>query len=212
MNELEEFIQENIRMNLPKRFWDAKWDIMTLKNQEIVKRYVTEAFAAKDGKGLLLYGNEGSGKTYMSAVIAKILRTKGYLIYFLSAEDITYNGLKQDFDENNTILERCHNVDLLIIDDIKPMMDRNLYSILKYRMENMLSTILTLRVRMLDLPIDDSGGRKKYSFTKYFQSYFGDIAPVVQGCILPIPIKEINYREKEQSDYARMMSLGKSAV
>ena len=50
------------RMNLPRRFWTATWNNLNVSLQEMVKKYVSEAFASKTGKGLLLYGEEGRGK------------------------------------------------------------------------------------------------------------------------------------------------------
>src|ERR1035438_10783698 len=84
------------RMNLPRRFWTATWNNLNVSLQEMVKKYVSEAFASKTGKGLLLYGEEGRGKTYISAVIAKILREKEFQIYYLSASDISGQGIRSE--------------------------------------------------------------------------------------------------------------------
>ena len=105
------------RMNLPRRFWTATWNNLNVSLQEMVKKYVSEAFASKTGKGLLLYGEEGRGKTYISAVIAKILREKEFQIYYLAASDISGQGIRKAFDDNS-IMDRALAVDLLIIDDL----------------------------------------------------------------------------------------------
>lgn len=195
------------RMNLPRRFWTATWNNLNVSLQEMVKKYVSEAFASKAGKGLLLYGEEGRGKTYISAVIAKILREKEFQIYYLSASDISGQGIRKAFDDNS-IMDRALAVDLLIIDDLNHATDKNVvYAILKYRSDNMLSTIISMRIKTKDLPVVTTKGKKKYSFPEYFERFYGELSPLVQGNILPIFINGENYRDKELNEYEKNMSI-----
>jgi DNA replication protein DnaC len=195
------------RMNIPKRFWDASFEGLREKEQDLVKKYLTEVFPKFDGKGLLLYGPEGTGKTQISCVIAKLVREKGYYVYFLPAEEATYRGLFQVFDGDAVIRDRCKTVDLLIIDDLNFASDQEtLYSLLKFRANGMLPTILTTRVSFEELPVETDGRKKQYSFKGWFDKYFPKLVPVLHGNTLPLPIQGENYREKEQKKYAEMLT------
>ena len=145
--------------------------------------------------------------TYISAVIAKILREKEFQIYYLSASDISGQGIRKAFDDNS-IMDRALAVDLLIIDDLNHATDKNVvYAILKYRSDNMLSTIISMRIKTKDLPVVTTKGKKKYSFPEYFERFYGELSPLVQGNILPIFINGENYRDKELNEYEKNMSI-----
>lgn len=85
---------------------------------EIAKKFVDnfEEFKA-DGKGLLLYGNVGRGKTYASLCIANALIDKGKYCYVTSFPAIT-RALEGTYGKKDEFLDKINSYDLVIIDDL----------------------------------------------------------------------------------------------
>lgn len=85
---------------------------------EAAKRYV-ENFAdfKKDGKGLLFYGNVGTGKTFIAACIANALVDKGIPAMVTNFARIA-NKLQESFDGRQAYLDSLNRFDLLVIDDL----------------------------------------------------------------------------------------------
>jgi DNA replication protein DnaC len=85
---------------------------------EAAKKYVEnfETFK-RQGKGLLLYGDVGTGKSFMSCCIANALLDKGYrvLVTTFSRIEKTMFGMKGDRQE---YLDSLNRYDLLVLDDL----------------------------------------------------------------------------------------------
>lgn len=88
------------------------------KIMEAVKKYVEnfEEFK-KDGKGLLFYGNVGTGKTFIAACIANALVDKGIPAMVTNFARIA-NKLQESFDGRQAYLDSLNQFDLLVIDDL----------------------------------------------------------------------------------------------
>ena len=71
----------------------------------------------KDGKGLLLYGNVGTGKTYVAAAIANALVDKGVPVLVTNFARIS-NKLQESFEGRQAYLDNLDRFDLLVIDDL----------------------------------------------------------------------------------------------
>lgn len=71
----------------------------------------------KDGRGLLLYGNVGSGKTYVAACIANALVDKGTPVMMTNFARIA-NKLQESFEGRQAYLDSLNKFDLLVIDDL----------------------------------------------------------------------------------------------
>lgn len=71
----------------------------------------------KDGKGLLLYGNVGTGKTYAAACIANALIDKGYacMVTNFSRISNTVNGM---YEGRQEYYDGLNKFPLLVIDDL----------------------------------------------------------------------------------------------
>ncbi len=120
---------------------------------EIAEKYVT-CFEDKKsiGKGLYIEGTNGTGKTHLASAIAMALINKFYSVKCQTAVALLENIKKayndySDYTEDE-ILDRFRKVDLLIIDDLGKEQVTNwgvatLYSIIDYRYNEMLPTIIT---------------------------------------------------------------------
>ena len=90
-------------------------------NPEIEKaqRYVTEwAMMKENCIGLLLWGNVGTGKTFIAACIANALIEKGVSVLMTNFSKIL-NSLSGMFDvDRNKFIESFNRYSLLIIDDL----------------------------------------------------------------------------------------------
>lgn len=118
--------EDRIRENRSRAFVEAdfagctfeKDDRLDPKISDAMKRYADnfETFR-KDGKGLLLYGGCGTGKTYFAACVANDLLDKGYRVMMTNFSYII-NVLQSGFDGRQEYLDRLCNVDLLVLDDL----------------------------------------------------------------------------------------------
>lgn len=114
---------ENLRQT---GFPDADMKNWTFANDDgsnekisaVAKNYV-ENFSEmkKRGKGLLLFGNVGTGKTFISACIANALIDKGYpcLVTNFARLVNTVSGM---YDGKQDYIDSLNNFDLLVIDDL----------------------------------------------------------------------------------------------
>lgn len=88
------------------------------KTMGIARKYVDNFDEMKKrGKGLLLYGSVGSGKTYTAACIANELIDQGHPCLVTNFARIT-NTLQGMFDGKQRYLDDFNNLDLLVIDDL----------------------------------------------------------------------------------------------
>lgn len=132
----------------------------------------------EDGSNLLLYGDTGVGKTFLSTCIARQLLDGGHSVLYLSAIDL-FERLGHSYDEEdaeNYILD-C---DLLIIDDlgtelINAYTNSKLFMCINERILNNRSTIISTNLSPKDLMVTYS----ERIFSRISQSYkflklFGD--------------------------------------
>lgn len=85
---------------------------------EIAKRYVKNFDRIYDeGKGLLMYGGVGGGKSFMAACIANALIDKGKSCMMTNFARIA-NELSENFNKRQSYLDNLNRFSLLIIDDL----------------------------------------------------------------------------------------------
>lgn len=91
------------------------------KNEKItmIARKYVENFAEmkKQGKGLLLFGSVGTGKTFISACIANALIDKGYACLVTNFSRLV-NTIQGMFDGRQDYIDSLNRFDLLVIDDL----------------------------------------------------------------------------------------------
>lgn len=108
-----------------------------------------------DGKGLVFYGNVGTGKTYAAACIANELISKGVPVMMTNFTRII-NRLQDKFEGRQEYLDSLNNFDLLIIDDLAA--ERNtdyvneaVYSVIDGRYRAGLPLIVTTNVSLKEM-------------------------------------------------------------
>lgn len=87
---------------------------LTMLGKKYVERF-DEMF--RDGKGLLLYGGVGGGKSFMAACIANELINQGKSCLMTNFARIA-NELSATFDGKQAYINRLNQFSLLIIDDL----------------------------------------------------------------------------------------------
>lgn len=80
------------------------------------KRYA-DTFNPEEPYGMLLYGDVGTGKTYMAAAIANRVLDRGFSVYQTDMHSIV-GIMESSFSDRRMNLERILRYDLLIIDDL----------------------------------------------------------------------------------------------
>lgn len=152
----EQRVKELRRMGFPEsemQNWTFANDDLT--NEKITKaagRYV-ENFSElrKNGKGLLLYGNTGTGKTYTACEIANALIDKGYPVLVTNFARIL-NTLQGTFEKQEYI-DGFNNFQLLVIDDLGIERDtafakEQVFNIIDSRYRSGLPMIITTNLTM----------------------------------------------------------------
>ena len=118
------------------------------KLSEAMKNYVKNFTEfKKDGKGLLLYGTVGTGKTYFAACIANSLIDAGYAVLMTNFARLT-NQIQGMFDGKQEFIDSLNRYTLLIIDDLgaerkSEFMQEMVFNIIDSRYRSGLPFIIT---------------------------------------------------------------------
>ena len=123
----------------------------------ICMRYAEE-LSKGDRKGknsLLLTGDVGTGKTHLAAAIAQYCMEHGKVVKFGNITDI-FQSLKNAFTKDEDVLSEIKSVPLLVLDDLGKENDtewakETIYSIINYRYEHMLPTVITTNFTLTDM-------------------------------------------------------------
>jgi len=96
----------------------AKDDHKNEQISKIAQNYVDNFDEMKKrGKGLLLFGTVGTGKTFISACIANALIDKGRACLVTNFARLV-NTIQSTFDGKQDYIDRLNDFDLLVIDDL----------------------------------------------------------------------------------------------
>lgn len=199
----EEKVKEMRRVGFPEadmRNWTFANDDMT--NEKITKaaqRYVDNfsEFRA-NGKGLLFYGNTGTGKTFAACEIANALIDKGYPVLVTNFARIL-NTLQGTFEKQEYI-DSFNNFRLLVIDDLGIERDtayakEQVFNIIDSRYRSGLPMIITTNLTMDKIKNpEDIENRRIYD-------------RILERCF-PIEVDGASRRRKAvREDYEAMKSL-----
>jgi len=123
---------------------------------EALKKYVSnfEEFY-HDGRGLLIYGNIGTGKTYGAAAVANALIDKGVSVLMTNFSRII-NQLQESFERRQSKIDNLNGYDLLVIDDLGAERSTDytneiIYSVIDARYRSGKPLIVTTNLLMSDL-------------------------------------------------------------
>lgn len=120
--------EDEINRNRQFGFPDAELRKMTFANDDgkgnrkvirVAKNYVEKFPEMKrEGKGLLLYGTVGTGKTFAGACIANALIEKNYRCLVTNFSRIINTLQETPFDRKQRYLDSLNNFSLIVIDDL----------------------------------------------------------------------------------------------
>lgn len=181
-----------------------KWTFANddMENEQItkaMKRYV-ENFPElkKQGKGLLLYGNLGRGKTYAACEVANALIDKGYSVLVTNFARIV-NTLQSTFEKQKYI-DSLNDFSLLVIDDLSAERDttymkEQIFQVIDARYRANLPMIITT-----NLSIDEIKRTNDLEYSRIYDR-------IIEKCF-PIEVKGQNRRHKAVKEiYSDMKEL-----
>jgi len=196
-----------VRMNLPRRFWEARLSMVTdEKNpdgtslKDLLLKYL-ENFDAmmQRGAGLLLWGKNGLGKTGAAAVMAKESRRRAKSVLFMTASEYLEAIItKAKFDAQMSFIDRAKTVDVLVVDDFgkehkdqKGWGERQFEDLIRYRSANMKATIFTMNVPM----------------STFAKMAMPSMVQVLKECSYPFEVVGPDRREEGQSEIERILAV-----
>ena len=182
---------------------DCTFDRASDPNNKLIlamQRYVDNFNKFRtEGKGLLLYGSVGTGKTFLSACTANAIIDKGIPVLMTSVSYIA-NKLMGMFEGKNEYIESLNTYPLLVLDDLgaernTEYMNEVVYTIINSRYKARLPLIVTtnLTTEQLKAPTDVTMART-YS-------------RVLEMCF-PIKVEGVDIRrEKARNEYKTMSDI-----
>lgn len=201
--EFEERVKELRRMAFSEQHM-ANWTFANddLTNEKITKaaqRYVDNfSEFRKTGKGLLLYGNTGTGKTYTACEIANALIDQGYPVLVTNFARIL-NTLQGTYDKQE-YLDSLNACQLLVVDDLGIERDtayakEQVFNVVDSRYRSGLPIIITTNLSMEKIKNpDDIENRRIYD-------------RILERCF-PIEVNGGSRRRKAvREDYEEMKNL-----
>ena len=114
-------LSDRRRINCPPQLWDTKLAQVHESLRPSLERYIEHYDeAAREGIGWLLVGDAGVGKTAAATILLRNARSLGYTAYFTTVWSLCDEMRKKGmFDLDTSVLERCVEVDCLVLDDLR---------------------------------------------------------------------------------------------
>jgi DNA replication protein DnaC len=189
------------RMNLPREYWTAKINSVPESIRDIITRYLVHIDKMSErGAGLVLSGKPGVGKTGVASLVCKEARSRGYTVFFIPVWELREHVRSRTmFDDTTSILDRCKDVDVLVLDGLRSEDARD-YSFGSRSLEELLV---------------GRGARKKISILTSrldlasFRTEFPGLLEATQGCMVYLTVEGPNLRQ-EQNEALKRTVLGNS--
>jgi DNA replication protein DnaC len=179
-------------MNLGKRYWSSRLNLLTSSQEEALGSYPDKlGEAIRDGVGIFLWGPNSTGKSYVASALCieatAQFRISSYIIRAAELKEAFIKDFPANPDSNETVIERINYVNFLVIDDLgkeyrtaSGFSETAFGSLLRDRCRRKLPTSITS-----NLPPDE--------FTNIYGPSTGELA---KECMIPIKLGGSSRREK----------------
>lgn len=177
------------RMNLPEAYWRVKVQGVQESVRPTVVNYLRKIGELSAlGAGLWLSGTEGVGKTVIAALAAKEARSRGMTVYFTSVWELRECIRSRiGFDDHVSIMQRCRDVDVLILDELRVddqkahfLGGKELEELISFRRAHKRVTLITTRLGAGDL-----------------EESFPGLLTASEGCMVWVRVAGRNLREEQ---------------
>lgn len=204
---IETTIEDKTRMNISKKYWDAEFGKIDQDKLSILNRYIEVGFNSGRGRGLVVFGEPGCGKTYaMCALMAQLKKLakmsdgkKSFWGYMIQASVLDSPAMRESYSDTSTLHDRVMKVDLLVIDNAETNLgSKILADVVKLREENLLSTILVIDVPAVS--VKPQGGIFGYISQKY-----QGLVSALGSAMIPLDFEGKNYKTEEYESYRDQM-------
>lgn len=108
------------RMNIPERYWLTSYTGVPTALQKPISNYFEKLPSMlQRGVGFYVHGPAGVGKTSAAIVMLKAACEKNRWGYYTTVKDLR-QAIREEwtFDGEASVLARCKEVDLLVLDDL----------------------------------------------------------------------------------------------
>lgn len=185
-------------MNLPEAYWRAKIQNVAESVRPMVAKYLLniDQIVAK-GFGMLVLGETGVGKTGIAALVAKESRSRGYTVYFTTVWELReLIRSKIRFDDEMTMLQRAADVDVLVLDDLRPedlsasgwFPKAEIESLIKDRASQRKLTVVTTQMTLPKLKDVASG-----------------LMDSAEECMVRVPVEGPNLRDARRQELRQLV-------
>lgn len=193
-------------MQIPRRHWKVTFGQAQESVQEVIGPYLADIEARLDnGEGLMLWGDNSTGKSGAACVIAMEARRLGEPVLFITEMDLI-NAKFEDRafgspEDGMLLVDRARTVDLLVLDDLGKGTDsaftrRFVEELFRERIANLRTTVVTTNIDLREGP-DELVGR-----------YSKSMVEVMKESIVPYQIKGENVRERAQMELRGLAAVG----
>lgn len=193
---------ERLRIEGFDRSEMQRWTFAADDQQQPKLRRAMQAYAEhfeefkESGKGLLLFGDVGTGKTFAAACVANALIDQGVSVLMTNFSRII-NRIQSSFDGRQEYIDSLNNFDLLVIDDLAAernteFMNETVYTIIDARYRAGLPMIITTNLNANTMMQEQDAARKRI------------YSRILERCH-PIEVKGADRRVRSAiSDFAEM--------
>lgn len=186
-------------MNIGRRYWDADLKRMLPHQQEPLTEYLSKiGQCVKQGIGLFLWGENSTGKTYVTAALCKHVWSE----YRVSAFCTTAAELKECWIQDREVADgekftqRIERVRFLVIDDLgkeyraaSGFAENKFSALLRTRARDKLTTVVTTNLTPAE-------------FKEVYGLSSGELA---KECMYPVRFKPVNVRNLIAGDIGKKL-------
>ena len=136
---------------IPKVFQNDTWNDyeLTAENEKAVSagKWLEKSH---EGKGLLLFGSRGTGKTKLASIVTRSKIKQGHRVLFSSVPDLMQE-IRSSFGKENgadELISEIRDVEVLVLDDLgaertTEWVSEQIFNIVNHRLNKGLQTIIT---------------------------------------------------------------------